>query len=189
MKEVQDVEQDKEDIRPMTAPKVRRTIRITKKKSPMGLLPWAVFSLLAGVGALEYYSQQNIEIRQQKAELRSLEIEAEANAVKARLEADEGNRRYRAGCQMVLGSQISEHGRRDVVVPLSEGMTIYSPHTGEVLADGQFVCDHKFMTYEIQEGVTANPKKADDADLVNQRFEDNLGWDPKVKRGAITIED
>lgn len=162
-------------------------IRITKKKkkflssAPM----WVTLFLMAGVGATEYYSSANIYTREQKAYLRNLEIQADVSRAEMELEAQEANRRYQSGCQMVLDSQVSQHGRRDLVVPLSPGMVIRSPDTGEVLADGQIVCDHKFMTFEIVNGVTANGKKANDADLVNQRFEDNLGWDPKVKRGDL----
>ena len=41
------------------------------------------------------------------------------------------------------------------------------------------------MTFEIVNGKTANPARADDAAVVNKRFEDYAQWHPSARRGAI----
>jgi hypothetical protein len=53
------------------------------------------------------------------------------------------------------------------------------------LGTGQLVCDDRGLTFEIVDGVAANPLRATDMDLVNQRFEDSAGWNPAARRSDV----
>lgn len=136
------------------------------------------FSVLAVIGFIQYYSPSQREIRVLKADARLEELRGQA-------EAKIANARYRNKCAMTYKGVPDVNGYYHEILPLSEGMTIISAHDGRVLTDGQIVCDHLFMTFEIVDGKTANGARATDAEAVVRRFNDFANWHPDARRGAI----
>ena len=168
--------------------RVRRRKSVATQSKP-GLMPLQLqvgaIALLTIVGGVQFFSSENVQIRQEKSRLRLEKLELQARVEQSRLEAIEGNRRYAQGCVMTYMGTPDANGYFHEILPLSLGMRIVSDRSGLAIADGQFVCDHQFMTFEIVDGVTANPARADDATVVNARFEDYAQWHPRARRGAI----
>lgn len=156
----------------------RKTQEGKMQRLPLGTIgPVAGFAVLATIGLIQYASPQQREIRQLKANARIVELRDQA-------EAKLGNQRYRSGCSMAYRDRPDARGYYHEVLPLSEGMVIKT-RDGRPLSDGQLVCDHLFMTYEIVNGVTANPARANDSEAVIRRFNAFAEWHPDARRGAI----
>lgn len=163
---------------------MKTTVRKRKQQpaSPTGLTSnhWVIggFSILIGLGFLQYFNPDQQEIRRLKSTARLEELRSQA-------EAKTANARYRNKCSMTYKGVPDARGYYHEILPISEGMTIVSAHTGQLLPNGQIVCDHLFMTAEIVDGKTTNLARATDADAVIARFADFAQWHPDARRGAI----
>ena len=157
--------------------RVRKKTEVKRGLSLGAIAPMAGFAVLAAIGAIQYVSPQQQEIRQLKADARIHELRTQA-------EAKIGNQRYLNGCVMAYRDRPDRNGYYHEVLPLSANMIIKTPD-GRPLSDGQVVCDHLFMTYEIVNGKTANPARANDPEVVIRRFNAFAEWHPDARRGAI----
>lgn len=168
---------------------IKRRTRKKVQRFPNHLPLAAIAAVVAIIGGVQYFSPGERQIRAEKASLRVEKLQQQAADERARLEALEGNRRYKQKCVMTYLGVADRNGYYHEILPLSPGMRIVSARTGQPIPDGQVVCDHQFMTYEIVNGVTANPARANDPDVVNARFKDYAQWHPEARRGAIVRGD
>lgn len=105
----------------------------------------------------------------------------------AKYSASKADERYRSGCVMPT-EPVKEGDYAFKVSVLEAGVQVINPANGVAVGDKQIVCDDRGMTYIIAGGVTASPARSTDMALVNQRFADALGWNPKARRSDVFLD-
>lgn len=138
------------------------------------------FAVLALLGAAQYMSPQSREIRQLKASSRLEDLQSQAEAAKA-------NKRYISACVMphaYVGIAPNWYPKATVI---AEGKPVLTGATQTAVVEGSTVCDDRGHTAIIRNGVPTDSAKSNDAALINQRFEDALGWHPSAQRSDVYV--
>lgn len=176
--------------------RIRRRKAKQTNQIPFPALAAGGFLILSAIGFVQYLSPLAKQQREGRAAIRQAEIAAEVAAFEARqtaaaanAEAQKGNDRYRNGCIMPFVQRVDANGYFYEVLALTQGVEVIDINTGRPVGDEQLVCDDRFMTYVIKRGVTHDPARANDPDLVNQRFADYAKWHPKARRSSIVSSD
>lgn len=134
----------------------------------------------------QYYRQKQAEARKIKADSMTEQAKAEAEAIARADEIEKAHHRYRSGCTMLTGANLGADGFEFQVIAITAGTPYYDANTGAVLAEGAIICDDRFGTAVIgPAGLATDFARASDADLVNQRFADQLGWNPHARRSLV----
>lgn len=102
--------------------------------------------------------------------------------------AQKAAERYNAGCVMPFVPVQCDAYAQQVSI-LAEGEPVINPINGKLLSNGQLACDDRGMTFEIKHGVASDAARATDMGLVNKRFADYAGWNPKARRSDVFLDE
>ena len=160
---------------------VRKRKAVAKVQSFSGShLTLAVFGGLAFIGFMQFMSPAQREIRQLKTESRLSDLRAQS-------EAKIANERYQGACIMphvYVGANPNWYPKATVI---AEGKPVLTGATQTAVVEGATVCDDRGLTAVIINGVPVNAAKSNDAKLINQRFEDALGWHERAQRSDVFV--
>lgn len=172
--------------------KVRRRRRGTRWLSGKAMVMVAILLPVVFLGTIHYNSEPARQERAARARVRLAEIAQQEAALKTQANQQSeqaliaiANQRYRAACVMPWVRKSDEQGYYYEVLALGAGQVVIDYQTGKPIGDKQIVCDDRGMSYEIEGGVTANPARTDDPELINQRFEDSAKWHPRARRSTV----
>lgn len=95
--------------------------------------------------------------------------------------------RYQSECAMIMTYRDGDvEGYPSQIMALSTGMKVGDFNSPYPIADGQWLCDDKGMTFEVVGGVLAKPARATNGDIWNARVWDyQKGWNDKTRRSAL----
>ena len=163
---------------------------------------------------VHYRSPEQIALRQLTAQAKQAEKQAQVNQLERELakaerlaEAEKAHDRYKGLCTMLTQASLMGQGYNEEdtlqVVALTAHTVYRDISNGQILPPKQIVCDDRGVTGvimaddpdtpEINElGMITDIAKATDATLVNQRYDDQIGWKDGAKRsfvGELTLTD
>ena len=177
-------------------------------KMPVGPTVFGMMGVSVGaICIVQYRSPEQVALRQLTAQAKQAVKQAEVNRLERELEkaerraeAEKAHDRYEGLCTMLtqaslLGEGYDEEDTLQVVALTAH--TVYRDiNNGQILPPKQIVCDDRGVTGVIMAddpetpdinelGMITDIAKATDADLVNQRYADQIGWKSGAKRSFV----
>ncbi|MDB9527839.1 hypothetical protein PN498_17725 [Oscillatoria sp. CS-180] len=162
------------------------------------------------VGAIctvHYRSPEQVTLRQLTAQAKQAEKQAQVNQLERELEkeerlaeAEKAHDRYEGLCTMLTQASLMGEGYDEEdtlqVVALTANTVYRDISNGQILPPNQIVCDDRGVTGVIMAddpdtpdinelGMITDIAKATEADLVNQRYADQIGWKSGAKRSFV----
>ena len=159
----------------MTLPKLQRK---TQSRRPGGNRD---LFMLGGIVAIAlgftYFSPGQRAQRQHDAVVRQQHQQSDANAAIA-------DRRYREACYMAVDNTETVNGYYVIAITLSE--TSFPPidPATQTPVEGRVVCDDRGFTAIAKDGELTEIAISGNSELINQRFEDALGWHENARRSG-----
>ncbi|NEZ64153.1 hypothetical protein D0962_15370 [Leptolyngbyaceae cyanobacterium CCMR0082] len=111
--------------------------------------------------------------------------DAQRRVAMQKADAFVAHQRYESGCTMPW---VYHNDGAIQAIALSENVVYTDGDFGVPMAPGDLVCDDNGLSGEIgQSGYLEDPRRASDMDLVNQRFDDSMGWHKKPMRSNVSF--
>ena len=110
---------------------------------------------------------------------------AKRQVAQQKADAFVAHERYRSGCTMPW---VYRKDGSIQAIALSRNVAYTDGNFGVSMAPGDLVCDDNGLSGEIgQSGMLEDPRRASDMELVNQRFDDSMGWHPQPARSNASF--
>ena len=161
----------------------RKSGRAAAEALPLpAALKYNLAPLLAGTGTLCIAVALLVAYMSPTARYRR---DAQRRVAMQKADAFVAHQRYESGCTMPW---VYRNDGAIQAIALSENVVYTDGDFGVPMAPGDLVCDDNGLSGKIgQSGMLEDPRRASDMDLVNQRFDDSMGWHPQPVRSNVSF--